>query len=203
MIQPPWAWRFRPILNRAAVAVYLSQLKTMAGDFEAAEQLAMAALRRTPSGGRLANAIQCEALYALAILRERQKRYAEAEDYLTRAEHAAEFLPEGKPIQRALRRLLRVSINASLGNAEGAEDAISEAQDLVRGDRSVAYMSGFTRAEVLEADGRKDEARELLDRNLRTAEETFGPRHFFTEEARRALQDFEERHGSIRQSMGA
>lgn len=195
-----WAHRmalvsFRPILHRAAIAVYLSQLKAMAGDFAEAEELATAALRRTPNGGRLANAIHRDALYALSILRVRQKRLDEASDYLTRAEQAAELLPEGKPTQRAFRKLQRVSINASLGNTKGANETISEAESLARGDRYVAYMSAFTRAEVLEADGQTDEAGLLLRRNLRTAEETFGSGHFFTQEIKRGLQEFEERQG--------
>lgn len=202
-----WAYRtalasFRPILNRAAVAVYLAQLKTMAGQYTEAEVLVTAALQRTPSGGKLANAIHCEALYALCVLRARQKRFEESSDYLTRAEHAAKLLPEGKPMQRALRRLLRVSVNASLGNTNGAEEAISDAEALARGDRLIAYMAASTRAEVLEADGEKVGAGQLLSRNLRTAEETFGPGHFFALEAKRELHEFEQRHGAMQQPLG-
>lgn len=203
-----WAHRFarlslRPILRRAATAVELAQLKAMAGAFPEAEALATAALRRTASGGRYANTIHCGALYALCIIRMRQERLDEAQDYLNRVEHAAKLLPDAKPVQRAHRKILGASISANLGNPSCAEEAIREAEHLAPGDRLIGLMATLARAEAMLARGRRDEAGQLLQRGVRAAEETYGPGHAFTREARRELRKFEERSGSVKQPAGA
>lgn len=202
-----WARRWalaspRPVLRRAALSLQLARLQLLAGRHAEAEALATAALQRTAHGGELANAIHVDALYCLCSLRMRQKRYDEADDYLGRAQQAASSLHAQKPLQRAARVLLRVSVRAKRGDTSGAREAIDMAEALAMGDRVLAYEVAGVRATVLEADGDPHGAREALLRHVRMAEETFGPEHLFAKEARRELAELEERCGPDESSRG-
>ena len=191
-----WAHRLalatpRPRLNRAAAAVLRADLLTIAGRHSEAEALLLTALRRSAGTGRLANAVHSAALVALCNLRCHQKRFEEADDYLTRAEQARRRLPYPQPIQRAHQILMRVGVDARLGIVEGAAAAIAEAETLGRGDRTVVFAAASSRGQVAAAAGDPERARRIFAANVRAAEEIFGPDHSFTAAARDELAELE------------
>lgn len=65
------------------------------------------------------------------------------------------------------------------------------AESLARGNRYIAHTVASTRAEVLGADGLLDQTLNVIRRNARTCEETFGPAHLFSQETRKDLNEFE------------
>lgn len=184
---------FRPRLNRARLSVALGMSLAHDGRYTEATTLITEALRHTARSGALANQIHHDALLAFCLVHLRQRQFERAGEYLDRAEQTATSIRSGKGLPVVYRKLLRVSIDAGLGRTANLHEAISEAESDAAGDRTIAIMAEGIRAEVFEAEGRTDRARDAFERHLRIATEIFGPDHLYVREARRDLADFERR----------
>ncbi len=176
-----------PVISppRAAFLAWMSVLEADAGREQDAEAHALEALRLTATQtSRRAHRAHGNALRAIAILRVRQERYADALDALDRAQDAERSLPVPKPRAVLARRVQRVEILARLGRTDGLAAELDDIESRSDGDRIVLHEVLAARAVLAEAEGDVEEARRLHALLVARCEEVFGPEHNVTRNAR-------------------
>lgn len=167
---------YKSIENRAKLQIQLASCLLREADMEGAGRLLAEVIRTQASGTKL----HADAAWQLARLRQRQGRYAEAEQYYFLAIRTYDALPGGKSLRAPVYNSL-ATLYSALGNYQEAERLYL---DLMKQEDPNSFFCNTLRqnlASIYEITFRYAEAQRLLEETLKRDQAVLG--HFHPDNA--------------------